>query len=296
MSERIEAIQPTPGMPELMLIVSAVADVRREPSHKAELVSQAIQGDVVTPLKAENEWTLARMDDGYIGWIRDWHMDTWTTVQAQSFSEAATHRIKSNHCVVLESAGGTPMVELVAGSRLVVGERSSRGLVNVRLADGRAGLAPRSALEPLRKRRPTPERLAKTGLGFLGIPYLWGGTTPNGFDCSGLIQRVFRLNGVLLPRDSDQQALFGVERPNPTPSELVPGELLFFGKSRDSITHVGLVLPDRTFLHSYGQVTVNAIDPSHPRYSQRLASIWQLTRDPLKRGTRSRRSISAPGQ
>jgi cell wall-associated NlpC family hydrolase len=188
------------------------------------------------------------------------------------------------------------MVELVVGTRLVAGERSSRGLVNVRLADGRNGLATRSALEPIRKRRPTPERLARTGLGFLGIPYLWGGTTPNGFDCSGLIQRVFRLNGLLLPRDSDQQALFGAERPNPAPSELVPGQLLFFGKSRDSITHVGLVLPDRTFLHSYGQVTVNAIDPSHPRYSQRLAAIWQLTRDPIHKGTRSRRSISAPGQ
>lgn len=296
MSERIEAIQPTPGMPELMLIVSAVADVRREPSHKAELVSQAIHGDVVTPLKAENEWTLVRMDDGYIGWIRDWHLRRSTTVERDSFSAASTHRVRANHAVVLEHLGGTPIAELVVGTPLVAGEPAGRGLLNVRLADGRTGLAPRSALEPLRKRRPTPERLARTGLGFLGIPYLWGGTTPNGFDCSGLIQRVFRLNGLLLPRDSDQQALFGAERPNPAPSELVPGQLLFFGRARDSITHVGLVLPDRTFLHSYGQVTVNAIDPSHPRYSQRLAAIWQLTRDPMKKGTRSRRSISAPGQ
>jgi len=260
-----------------MLIVSAVADVRREPSHKAELVSQAIQGDAVTPLKAENEWTLVRMDDGYIGWIRDWHLHTWTTVQAESFLAAATHRIKSNHCVILESHGEAPLAELVVGTRLVVGEPSKRGLTGVTLAGGRSGLAPKSSLEPLRQRRPNPERLAKTGLAFLGIPYLWGGTTPNGFDCSGLIQRVFRLNGVLLPRDS-------------APSELVPGQLLFFGKARDSITHVGLVLPDRTFLHAYGQVTVNAIDPSHPRYSRRLAEIWQLTRDPLRKTTSTRRS------
>jgi cell wall-associated NlpC family hydrolase len=289
-------MEPISGMPELMLVVSAVADVRREPSHKAELVSQAIHGDAVTPLNAQNEWTLVRMDDGYIGWIRDWHLDTWTTARAESFAGAATHRIKTNHGLVLDSPGGTPLLELVVGTPLVVGERSTRGLVAVELSDGRAGFVPRSSLEPLRKRRPTPERLARTGLGFLGIPYLWGGTTPNGFDCSGLIQRVFRLNGVLLPRDSDQQALFGAERPNPAPSELVPGHLLFFGKARDSITHVGLVLPDRTFLHSYGQVTVNAVDPSHPRYSERLAAIWQLTRDPLKKTTRPRRSISAPDQ
>ena len=290
MSQRIEDMEPMPGLPELMRIVSAVADVRREPSHKAELVSQAIQGDAVTPLKAENEWTLVRMDDGYIGWIRDWHLATWTTLQADSFAAAATHRIKANHALVFLSPGESPVTELVVGTRVVAGERSTRGLVAVRLANDRTGFVARSSLEPLRKRRPNPERLAKTGLAFLGIPYLWGGTTPNGFDCSGLIQRIFRLNGVLLPRDSDQQALFGAERPNPAPAELVPGHLLFFGKARDSITHVGLVLPDRTFLHSYGQVTVNSVDPSHPRYSRRLAEIWQLTRDPFRKATSTRRS------
>ena len=283
-------MEAMPGMPELMLIVSAVADVRREPSHKAELVSQAIQGDVVTPLKAENEWTLVRMDDGYLGWIRDWHLKTTNPAERDAFVADATHRVKLNHALVVETPGGTPLGELVVGTPLAVGEPAGRGLVEARLADGRAGYVPKSSLEPIRKRRPTPERLAKSGLGFLGIPYLWGGTTPNGFDCSGLIQRVFRLNGLLLPRDSDQQALFGAERPNPAPSELVPGHLLFFGKARDSITHVGLVLPDRTFLHSYGQVTVNTVDPAHPRYSRRLAEIWQLTRDPLRKPTSSRRS------
>ena len=285
---RVEML-PRAGLPEWMLVVSAVADVRREPRHQSELVSEAIHGDAVTPLRAENEWTLVRMDDGYIGWIRDWHLKTWTTVEADAFAAGATHRIKSNHGVVFESPGGSPLSELVAGTRLMVGERSTRGLVAVRLADDRTGFVARSSLEPLRKRRPTPERLAETGRRFIGIPYLWGGTTPNGFDCSGLIQRVYRLNGVLLPRDSDQQARFGVEKVISGPENVTPGDLLFFGRSRDSITHVGLVLPDRTFLHSYGQVTVNAIDPSHPRYSERLASIWQLTRDPLRKRVSHRR-------
>jgi hypothetical protein len=296
MSDRLQAIDPAPGMPPLMLIVSAVADVRREPSHKSELVSQAIHGDAVVPLKAENEWTLVRMDDGYIGWIRDWHLKTSTTVEAESFSKAATHRIKANHCVVVETHGGAPLVELVAGTPLVVGEAAGRGWMAVTLADGRTGIVPKASLEKLRNRRPTPERLAETGLRFMGIPYLWGGTTPNGFDCSGLIQRVYRLNGLLLPRDSDQQALVGAEVPKAGPENVVPGHLLFFGKSRESITHVGLVLPDRTFLHSYGQVTVNAIDPSHPRYSRRLADIWQLTRDPGQKSRLNRRSNPASGQ
>jgi gamma-D-glutamyl-L-lysine dipeptidyl-peptidase len=295
MSDRIEAIHPVPGMPELMLIVSAVADVRREPSHKAELVSQAIHGDAVTPLRAENEWTLVRMDDDYVGWIRDWHLKPWSETDRAAWTAAATHRVRSNHAVVLGD-GDVPLAELVAGTPLIVREGGKRGWMAVKLVDGRTGVVPRSSLETLRRRRPTPERLAETGLRFMGIPYLWGGSTPNGFDCSGLIQRIYRLNGLVLPRDSDQQARFGAEVAVDGPASLHPGHLVFFGRSRELITHVGLVLPDRTFLHSYGQVTVNAVDPAHPLYSPHLASIWQLTRDPLKKNTRTRRSISAPGQ
>jgi cell wall-associated NlpC family hydrolase len=129
--------------------------------------------------------------------------------------------------------------------------------------------------------RPTPARLARTGFRFLGVPYRWGGTTPNGFDCSGLIQRIFRLNGVILPRDSDMQARFGRERSVQRSEELRPGDLVFFGRDAGIITHVGLVLPGGGFLHSYGQVIVNSLDPASDRYSERLASIWQATRNPL---------------
>jgi cell wall-associated NlpC family hydrolase len=288
---RVEML-PGAGMPEWMLVVSAVADVRRHPSHPSELVSQAIQGDAVQPLKTVDDWTLVRMDDGYIGWIRDWHLKPWSKGERDEFVQAATHRVRTNHAPVVSApgAGATPLAELVVGTPVVAGEASRRGWLEVRLADGRRGFAPRASLEKLRARRPNPARLAETGLRFLGIPYLWGGNTPNGFDCSGVVQRVFRLNGLLLPRDSDQQSRVGLERTISGPSDVAPGNLLFFGKSRNSITHVGLVLPDRSFLHSYGQVIVNSLDPSSPLYHPRLASIWQITRDPLRKPTPVRRS------
>jgi cell wall-associated NlpC family hydrolase len=239
----------------------------------------------VTPLKAEGEWVLARLDDGYIGWIRDWHLRAWSGAQRDAFAGRARHRIRSNHAEVLTAADGAaaPLAQLVVGTPVVAGATAGRGWMPVELADGRSGFIRKAHLEATPRGRATPARLAKTGLRFVGIPYLWGGNTPNGFDCSGLVQRIFRLNGILLPRDSDMQARFGKERRVGDPSELEPGDLVFFGRSDDAITHVALVLPDQTLLHSYGQVVVNSLDTSSDRYSARLASIWRLTRSPAGR-------------
>jgi len=150
------------------------------------------------------------------------------------------------------------------------------------MPDGRAGFVRSVDLERRPSgRRATPGRLIATGLRFVGIPYLWGGTTPKGFDCSGLVQRIFRLNGMILPRDSDMQARFGRERAVAGPRDLVPGDLVFFGRAEGTITHVGLVLSEAKFLHAYGQVRINSLDPAEDGYDSGLASIWRLTRDPL---------------
>jgi cell wall-associated NlpC family hydrolase len=273
---------PLAGMPERMLVVSGVADVRRDPSHASELVSQAVLGDLVEPLKTEGEWVLARMDDGYIGWIRDWHLRAWSLAKRDSFAARAAHRVGANHATIhcAPSADSLPVAQLVVGTP-VAAARAVRGWLSVELPDGRTGFARRADVEKTPHGRATPARLARTGRRFLGVPYLWGGTTPAGFDCSGLIQRIFRLHGILLPRDSDMQARWGVERIVDGPSGIAPGDLLFFGRTAEAITHVALVLPDGTFLHSHGQVVVNSLDEKSPAFLPRLLAIWRLTRRPL---------------
>jgi cell wall-associated NlpC family hydrolase len=152
----------------------------------------------------------------------------------------------------------------------------------VELPDGRTGFIRRSHTEKTRARRSVSrDQLTATGLRFLGIPYLWGGSTPKGFDCSGLVQRIYRLNGLVLPRDSDMQARFGAEKRVGSIDDLEPGDLVFFGRAAQRITHVGMVVPDRLFLHAYGQVRVNSLDPSHPLFDSSLARDWRATRDPL---------------
>jgi len=92
-------------------------------------------------------------------------------------------------------------------------------------------------------RYPTANDYLETAESFIGVPYLWGGTTALGLDCSGFVQQVYRLNGVALPRDADQQAMLGrmVE-------EARAGDLMFFGA--DSVTHVALATSATEFVHA----------------------------------------------
>jgi cell wall-associated NlpC family hydrolase len=202
------------------------------------------------------------------------------------FAGRATHRVRANQTQAFAgaSARSLPVSDLVVGTPVVAEPGAARGWTHVELPDGRQGFVRKTDLETLpRGRRMSRERLISTGLRFIGIPYLWGGNTPKGFDCSGLVQRIFRLNGMILPRDSDQQARFGRHRAVAGPRDLVPGDLVFFGRNEGTITHVGLVLPDGKFLHAYGQVRINSLDPTDESYDPGLASIWRLTRDPLGR-------------
>jgi hypothetical protein len=275
---------PEASVPAGMVVSSSVADVRRSPSHPSELVSQAVMGEVVVPLKIDGDWVLVRMDDGYIGWIRSWHLSETAAAQRDDFDRRAAHRVGVNHSEVLSAPSNEalPVTDLVVGTPLAVTGPAARGWLAVDLPDGRSGFVRKAhvAKRPAR-RTASREALTATGLRFLGIPYLWGGSTPKGFDCSGLIQRIYRLHGVILPRDSDMQAHFGQEKKVASLDDLAPADLLFFGRAAQRITHVAMALSDRLFLHAYGQVRVNSLDPAHPLYEPSLARDWRLSRDPL---------------
>lgn len=112
-----------------------------------------------------------------------------------------------------------------------------------------------------------PRAVLATLRRFLGVPYLWGGKSPKGFDCSGLVQFCFGLHGVALPRDADQQSACGAAVTDPL-EELAPCDLVFFG--RECVTHVAVAIGNGEYLHARGEVRRNAFAPGSPLHDAEL--------------------------
>jgi cell wall-associated NlpC family hydrolase len=170
----------------------------------------------------------------------------------------------------LPKRGAPVLVELPWPARLALtGEE--RGWSAVRLEDGRDGFVPTREVAAGRAPGgdPTGARLVKTARALVGAPYLWGGRSAWGFDCSGLVQSVFAWHGLVLPRDSQKQWERGGGRGRPKSR---PGDLLFFGPDERRITHVALATGSDGFLHAYGEVRPGSLRHGSQVYVDELVT------------------------
>ena len=278
---RFTLLAPDKSRP--LWVVSSVADVRREGAHSAELLTQLIMGDSADLLKTEGDWHLVRLSDGYHGWIRSWYVREADAGEVAAYGNAARTIVTGNIGYILSAPDekSLPVSEAVVGTRLIAAPASG-AFRAVTLPGGRGGFMREELLADVDERmEPDRERLVRRSMRFLGIPYLWGGTTPKGFDCSGLVQRVFLMEGVALPRDSDRQALAGTLIPKERIESLAPGDLLFFGEG-GKVGHVAIGIGNARFIHAYGEVRINSLLAGDDRYDDKFAKILLFARAVLR--------------
>jgi pimeloyl-ACP methyl ester carboxylesterase len=266
------------------LVNWAVTDLRREPSRQSERVSQALLGEPLRILEERSDWARVRLvQDGYMGWVQAAALCRCAEATALGYVSAADVTVQAE--LAEAYLAPTAAAEARAGKApfgvSLPASAWRDGWVALRLPDGRIWWVMENDVVPWAQRPgPVAAGIAAT-LNLIrrnaGVPYLWGGRTPFGYDCSGLAQTFLRFLGIAAPRDADQQYRTGA----PVEGALQPGDLLFFGEDDGDpvqgelterfsrITHVAISLGGDLFIHANGSasaVSYNSFDPASPLY------------------------------
>ncbi len=255
------------------IVYVSVANQRKNPKHSAELVNQTLLGTVLKLYKKEGGFYFSRNKDQYLGWVSGASMIEIDSSAASEWENAPHVVCSANYAVVFENPdpASNVVVDLVPGAKLKKLSLAGKWF-NVETPDGRRGYVESKLVineDNYLQIVTQKSRLIKTAKNFLGIPYLWGGTSAKGFDCSGFVQTVFSMNNSALPRDTNQMVKLGkVIDLSDGLTTLLPGDLLFFGPNEKIMTNVAIYIGDKQFIHSSGWVHINSLDPQHQLYNE----------------------------
>ncbi|TPG34108.1 C40 family peptidase [Flavobacterium pectinovorum] len=223
----------------------AIVPVRSEPSDRSEIVTQLLFGEHIEILERQNQWARIKIQfDDYEGWV--------DSKQYQVISEANYNQL-SKEAIILNadlidyiSAPDNLLLPIPLGASLSFLNNSEINTSNFDFEGTKiSGIKPKSAL-------------ITTAFMYLNAPYLWGGKTPFGIDCSGFTQMVYKLNGYKIHRDASQQALDG--EPLSFIEESEAGDLAFFDNDEGNIIHVGIIMDNNYIIHASGKVRIDRLD------------------------------------
>jgi len=261
------------------IIKISVANLRSKPAHSSELATQATLGTPVKVFKKFENWYLVQTPDAYLAWVDSGGIhfmgedeaEAWKAMSKVVFTQTFGHTFSK------ENEGSQVVSDIVAGGIL---EKISEGpnFFKVKYPDGRTAFVNKEEAQDydlwLAQLNPTSESLVSTSKTLIGVPYLWGGTSTKGVDCSGFTKTIFFLNGMVIPRDASQQVHTGKAIDSISNFEkLIEGDLLFFGRkatdsTKEKVVHVGMWIGDSEFIHSSGRVQIGSMDKNAPNYDE----------------------------
>ncbi len=245
----------------------AIIPLRAEPNDRSEIVSQVLFGEHFEVLEELKQWRRIRMQyDDYEGWV--------DSKQFQTISEAA-YQTLSKEPIILNgdlidyiSAPNNTLLPIPLGASLSFLSHNDINTAQFQFEGTKtSGIQDKS-------------KLINTAFLYLNAPYLWGGKTPFGIDCSGFTQMVYKLNGYHLFRDASQQAGQGEALSFIEESE--PGDLAFFDNEEGSIIHVGIIMENNYIIHASGKVRIDRLDhlgifnPETQKHTHKLRVIKKI--------------------
>ncbi len=272
------------------LVNNSVINLRSNPRHSAEIATQLLLGTPVKILKRENGWYLVQAPNKYIAWVDGSALVRKNRDEIDNYKRSEKIIFNKQYGFSYSEPDDKSQVvtDLVLGSVLPI-LKSNSNYYQVQYPDNRIAWVKKDEVldaNEIFNKQINETELVETAIKFVGIPYLWGGTSSKAIDCSGLTSTIYYMNGTLLQRDASQQVKYGeIITTTYDWKNLLPGDLLFFrrGDSKtvpEIITHVAMYIGNSEFIHASGRVRINSMDSTHenfvPSYVKRFVKATRV--------------------
>ena len=257
------------GISELSLI-----PVRKDPSEKSEMITQILFGEHFEILEQMVGWSMVKLFwDGYQGWV-DGKMVTPVNLRTLNKLNNKPFAVTSDIISLIAVNSEQQHLMLVAGSTLPIWRPYLKEFTVNQETYKSTGEVFYGKLKNPR------EIIIQQALKYFNAPYLWGGRSPLGIDCSGLTQILYKMIGIPLPRDASQQVKTGT--PLSFVDESAPGDLAFFDDDEGNIIHVGIIWKRNKIIHASGKLRIENVEQfgifnlDVKRYTQKLCVIKRI--------------------
>lgn len=251
------------------IVKLAIASLRTDGRHAAEMATQAIMGMPVKVLEKKGDWYRVQTPDNYISYCPGNSLQLTTEQEMKAWRSAQRYIVTAYQSQMVAKPGSDETVsDLVLGNILEYKGKSGKW-IKLSTPDGREGYVAQTDVQEFAQwaqQKPDMKLVEKTARRMMGAGYLWGGTSTKVTDCSGLAKVSYFANAIILQRDASQQALTGKKIAADDWKQARLGDLVFFGSKSGRVTHVGIYLRGGQYIHCSGRVKINSVDPKASDY------------------------------